>query len=353
MDRYKISVSSLLPLLVGLIVWSLAASHDGASMRQTAPSAQKIPSLSVLADFTPEEVQTLKAGQPVAKLLPADAEHEVAVAGAVWISAPVSAYLEAMKDIEHLQHGGRFLVTKRISDPPRPEDFAALQLTDFDMEQLKKCRVGDCGIKLDKAAIERIRTEIDWSKPTAKDDVNAIARQMALEFTTAYERDGNKALVIYANKKQPVDIAKEFDTIVGEMQPLWRVQPDLRQYLIGYPQVQLPNSTSFLYWQMVNDGIRPVFRINHVVITETTGHAVVASKLIYATHHFWTGLEIQELTPEPSRQGFWFVNVSRGRSGSLAGATKAPVRKKVREKSVEGLKDGMMQTKSYLEGSSR
>jgi len=91
------------------------------------------------------------------------------------------------------------------------------------VEQLKKCHVGDCGIKLDKSSIERIQTEIDWSKPTATADVNALVRRMALEFVTAYERGGNKELVVYANKKEPVDIAKEFDTIVGEMQPLWRV----------------------------------------------------------------------------------------------------------------------------------
>jgi len=179
--------------------------------------------------------------------------------------------------------------------------------------------------------------------------VNALVRQMALEFVTAYEREGNNALVVYANKKQPVDIAKQFDTIVGEMQPLWRVEPDLRRYLLEYPQAKLPNSTSFLYWQMVNFGIRPFIRINHVVITETAGHTFVASKLIYATHYFWTALEVRELIPDPSRQGFWFVDVSRGRSGSLAGLKKKPIRGKVREQSLKGLEEGMQATKSLLE----
>jgi hypothetical protein len=356
MDRYKKLLSARFVVLVGLVLLSLlTTAHHRAATRQVARPPEKVPSLSVLVDFTPEEIQTLKAGQPVSKLFQSDPDYEVAVAGAVWINAPIKAYIEAVKDIERLEHGHGFLVTKRISDPPRPEDFAALQLTDFDVEQLKECRVGDCGIKLNKSAIERIQTQIDWSKPTAKADVNALVRQMALEFVTAYEREGNKALVVYANKKQPVDIAKQFDTIVGEMQPLWRVEPDLRQYLLEYPQAKLPNSTSFLYWQMVDFGIRPVFRINHVVITETAGHTIVASKLIYATHYFWTGLETRELIPDASGRGFWFADVSRGRSGSLAksGPKGHVIREQARKHSLKGLNEGMMATKSFLESKAR
>jgi hypothetical protein len=356
MHRYMKLVSCrLVVVLTGLVLLPLTVAHHRAATSQAAGPPQKVPSLSVLVDFTPEEIQALKAGQPVSKLLQSDPDYEVAVAGALWVNAPIRAYIEAMKDIEHLEHGHGFLVTKRISDPPRPEDFAALQLPDKDIEELKKCRAGDCGIKLDKSAIERIQTEIDWTKPTAKDDVNALLRQMALEFVTAYEREGNKALVVYANKKQPVDIAKQVDTIVDEMQPLWRVEPDLRRYLLEYPQAKLPKSTSFLYWQMVNFGIRPVFRINHVVITETAGHTIVASKLIYATHYFWTALETRELIPDASGQGFWFADVSRGRSGSLAksGPKGHVIRDEVRKHSLKGLNEGMLGTKAFLEAKTR
>jgi hypothetical protein len=356
MDRYTKLVSShVRVVLTGLAVLSATIGHYRAATRQQAQPPEKVPSLSVLAEFTPVEIQTLKTGQPVSKLLQSDPDHEVAVAGAVWIDAPVEAFVAAMKDIEHLEHGRGFLITKRISNPPRPEDFAALELTDFDIEQLKKCRVGDCGIKLDKPSIERIQKQIDWSKPTAKEDVNALMRQMALEFTTAYHKEGNKALVVYANKKEPVDIDKEFDTIVGEMQPLWRVEPELRRYLLEYPQANLPNSTSFLYWQMVNFGIRPVLRINHLAMTENAGHTIVASKLLYADHYFWTALEIRELVPGPGPQGFWFVDVSRGRSGSLAksGPKGHVIRDEVRKHSLKGLNEALIGTKAFLEAQTR
>src|SRR5262245_40768214 len=51
-------------------------------------------------NLTPEENNRLLRGEPVTKLLPGDASKEVAVFGAIWMDAPVSAYVAAVKDIE-------------------------------------------------------------------------------------------------------------------------------------------------------------------------------------------------------------------------------------------------------------
>src|SRR4030095_15139776 len=97
------NTSRLFVVLIGLVLLSLTTAHHRAATRQAARPPENVPSLSVLVDFTPEEIQTLKAGQPVSKLLQSDPDYEVAVAGAVWINAPIKAYVEAMKDIERLE----------------------------------------------------------------------------------------------------------------------------------------------------------------------------------------------------------------------------------------------------------
>src|SRR5262245_28181709 len=197
---------SLLILIVGLIM-SLPSGNPFATTRQTN-LPEKLADLSDLAQLTPAEIQALEAGQPVSKLLNSNAKHEVAVLGAVWINAPVSKYVQAMKDIEPLEHGDGFLVSKRISDPPRLADFAALKLPAVDIEDLKKCRVDDCDVKLDENAIKRIQKEVDWSKPTAVKDVNEIMRQVALGFVTSYQQNGNQGLPVYRDNDEPTDVAK-------------------------------------------------------------------------------------------------------------------------------------------------
>jgi hypothetical protein len=72
--------------------------------------------------------------------------------------------------------------------------------------------------------------------------------------------------------------------------------------------------TSFLYWQDVQFGLKPTLRISHLSIREGPEDTVVASKMLYARHYFWTALELRTLVPDPSRgQGFWFFTTRRSR----------------------------------------
>lgn len=75
-----------------------------------------------------EERRKLALGGPVTKLLATDVSAETGVFGAIWINAPMQAYIAALKDIENFERGGGFKITKRISTPPRLEDFAELHL---------------------------------------------------------------------------------------------------------------------------------------------------------------------------------------------------------------------------------
>jgi hypothetical protein len=348
--RVKTSTVSIFFVLAGFVLLVSAARPTTVVTGQSDPPVNAA-GLSDLVQFTPSEVQALKAGQSVSKLLASGNDHEIAVAGAVWIKAPMTEAVQAMKNIEHLEQGNGFQVTKRISNPPRLEDFSALELPEEDVRDLRKCRAGECQVKLDENAIDRIQKEVDWSKPTVAAEVNAVARQLALEYVTAYQRGGNKELAVYRDKKRPAYVAEEFKAMVDEMPALQQRESALRQYLLDYPRTQLPNATSFLYWHKVSFGLKPTIMINHVVITETPQRVLVATKQLYASHYFWASLEIRELTPDPSRgEGFWFVDVSRGRSASLGGGVKGHViREHAEKESLKGLKEGMQVTKSSLE----
>src|SRR5215471_5543219 len=182
-SRTKAVNFSSLIMVVGFILFALAAAHPGAATGQAGPPA-KLSGLFDLVQFTPAEIQALEAGQAVSKLVTTHSNLEVAVAGAVWINAPVSEGVRAMKDIEHLERGNGFQVTRRISNPPRLEDFSDLELPEDDVKDLRKCRAGECEVKLDENAMDRIQNEVDWSKPSATADVNALVRQLALEYVT-------------------------------------------------------------------------------------------------------------------------------------------------------------------------
>lgn len=255
-----------------------------------------------------------------------------------------------MQDVENFERGGGFRVTKRISSAPTLKDFAQLHLPKEDVADLRTCRVGDCVVKLGEAAIHKFRTEVDWRAPDVQAKADAVMQRLAFDYATGYLEGGNERLAVYRDGSRPTFVAEEFREMVDQMPELTSYMPNLRRYLLEYPKESVPDAISFLYWQETEFGLRPTIRINHVAIREDPDETVIASKMLYASHYFWTGLELRVLFPDPSRgPGFWFVIVNRSRSDGLSGFTGFFVRRRVRSEVQKGMLAGLQATKKTLE----
>lgn len=300
--------------------------------------------------LTSAQHKQMLAAQPVTQLLDADPSREVAVFGAVWIKAPIQRYVDAVKDIEKFESGANFLVTKKVSTPPKLEDFAALKLPPDDVADLKSCRVGACQMKLSEASLLQVRKEIDWSKPTAQADAERLARRLALNYVTGYLEGGNARLATYRDSDRPTFVGEEFASMIDRIPSLTEYLPDLKRYLLEFPKATLPKSESFIYWQEAKFGLKPTIRINHVTITEAPTHVAVASKMLYASHYFWTALELRVLVPDAARgEGFWFVSINRSRSDGLSGFVGKLIRGKVRGEAEKGMQAVLALTKKQME----
>jgi hypothetical protein len=292
----------------------------------------------------------LLAGQPVTHMLDADPSREVAVLGAVWVNAPASRYVAMVRNIEAFEKGDNFRITKKISSPPRPEDFAQMDLPAEDVQDLRRCRVSSCELKLSEAALNRMRKEVDWSKPTAKAQAEALARSLALDYARGYLEGGNARLAAYRDSSRPMFVGEEFKSMIERLPALTEHLPDLKKYLLEFPNATLPNSESFLYWQEASFGLKPTIRMTHLVIDQQPTHVAIASKMLYASHYFWTALELRVLIPDPARgPGFWFVSVNRSRSDGLSGFVGSMIRGKVRGEAEKGMVAVLKRTKAALE----
>ncbi len=335
---------------------SLLALSFAATMTATARLAPGLPErlddyLTTTVKLTAEERARLVAGEPVTRLLDADENKEVGVFGAVWVDAPMGRYVGRVKDIETFERGGGFKVTRRISTTPRAEDFKEMRMTDEDVADLRTCTVGNCKVKLDEKGLARFQNEIDWSAPDHKAAVESLMRQLALEYVTGYVEGGDERLAVYRDKARPTFVARELRQMIDEAPELTGYLPLLRRSLLEYPKTTVGVSSSFLYWQETQFGLKPTVRISHLVIREGTNESVVASKMLYANHYFWTGLELRVLLPDPSRgAGFWFVTIYRGRADGLSGFTGRVVRGRVRSEVEKSALMGLKATKRILEG---
>ena len=139
----------------------------------------------VRSDSPTGELSDLQNGQVVRHGLPPQAPGEIAVAGAVRIRAPKAAFFARVRDIARFKSGEEMLQIGRFSDPPALEDLATLTVgpDDFDV---RSCRVGDCGIRLPAATIERFGREIDPKAADAQARGAQLFKQVLLDEVTAY-----------------------------------------------------------------------------------------------------------------------------------------------------------------------
>ena len=304
--------------------------------------------------LTTAQIGAVNRGEAVALDLRSEVDREIAVAGVVRIAAPAERLVALVHDIERFESGEGFLATRRISEPPALEDFASLELPAEDVAALAKCRPGRCDVKLGQGAFDRLH-EIDWKAPDVAAQVNALARQMALDYVRAYREGGNRELAIYLDSGRPQFVADEFVGLTGRLRDLPDPMPALAEYLVAYPNAaRAPGLEEFFYWSLGDFGLKPVVRLNHVVIQPARGgrtQFVIATKQLYASHYFHTALELRALVDDPQAPGraHYLVVFNVARSDGLTGLFGGVVKGKARDASRKGLAKALAATKRRCE----
>jgi hypothetical protein len=174
--------------------------------------------------------------------------------------------------------------------------------------------------------LERLRSEVDWSKPDARTRADEVFRRLLLERTAAYQAGGNSTLGTYVDKPGATPVAKELSSMMHASAYLTDLAPELRRYLDGYPHAELRNAESFFYWSKEAFGVQPVISVTHVAIftkaVNDTEMTFVVSQGVYTSHYFEGSLAVTiapevQGAPEPA---FYLLYVNRSRVDALKGA---------------------------------
>jgi len=150
-------------------------------------------------------------------------------------------------------------------------------------------------------------------------------------------------------------VADEFVGLTGRLRDLPDPMPALAEYLVAYPNAaRAPGLEEFFYWSLGDFGLKPVVRLNHVVIQPARGgrtQFVIATKQLYASHYFHTALELRALVDDPQAPGraHYLVVFNVARSDGLTGLFGGVVKGKARDASRKGLAKALAATKRRCE----
>jgi hypothetical protein len=341
-------------LLAAGLISSLADTH------MASPQAH-VP-LKFFADvgLTPQQIADVDAGRAVAKVLPWGGPSEVYVFGAVHVDGSPETYLAAARRVEGLSGTPGYQGVGEIREATTVADLHGLAFDPDDVKALRNCREGACDVQLPTTAIQSFHDGVDWSRPDAAQQVNALARPKVLELVRAYQRGGNAALGDYRDKQNPARVAEQFQTMIGRASALPDVLPELRRYLLEYPNATLAGADSFFYWEKVAFGMKPTIRVNHGVIYHGTVQgrsvAVVAIKQLYATHYFHTALDLSVCVDDGAAatpHGFYLLTLKGSQQDGLTGVKGSVLRKVVVDKTRSSLESALASIKQTVESATR
>lgn len=320
----------------------------GATLAQTsADDFQRL--LREKTAFAADDFAALEQGETIVKLAPVTDKREVAVSGLVNLRTSANHFLQSylnglgQKKNEAVMEAGRF------GKAPVVADLQQLTIEAEDIEDLKRCVVGNCEVKLSAQMIERFRREVDWQAADYQSRAAQLLKTMLVDYVRDYLARGTPALIEYNDKRNGVRLADEqqaLSTASGYLNDLLRDS-----------QANMGLVDEAIVWSKMKFGLKPVLVIEHIkVYKDERDHGpqvLVASQQLYANHYFNSSLALTAFVSLPdSDPAGYLVYENRSRTDGLQGAFGKLKRGMIENKAVAGLKSVLEHTKLTLEGGS-
>ena len=303
-----------------------------------------------------EQIQSISNGKAFAKIIDAGSAEQILVFGAVHIDSTPEKYLKFASDVDALRKLPSYLAIRKFSNPPVLSDLDGFTLEAEDVKQLKDCKPGHCEIQLPAESMEEFKKSVNWSAPDVADQVNRLARKMALDALLQYQKGGNAALGTYRDKNHPAAVAETFESLLSRLKALPVYLPDLNNFLLGYPSAKSANIESEFYWEKVNFGLKPTLRIVQAIVyrgaVATDPAYAIAIKQLYSSHYFETALDLTVClndASKPDRPGFFLITLKSSQQAGLTGFKGGIVRKVAVDKTRSSLERALGSIKQKLE----
>jgi hypothetical protein len=304
-----------------------------------------------------DQIAAIRRGQPVAKTLPSRTPAEVFLFGAVFIHAAPENYLRFARDLDRLRKLPSYLALGVFTHPPELSDLKGFSFDDDDIRALKGCKPGDCLIQMPASSIEELHRSINWSAADVNEQVNQLLQKTAAQRLLAYQREGNQALGVYNDKRDPTEVPQQFAYMLSYSKVLPEYLPDFYHYLLAYPDARPANVEDAFYWAKVKFGLKPTLRVVHAATMRgNPGDRVacaIAEKQLYSSHYFETALDLSFCVrggEDPKQPGFYLIMAMGSEQTGLTGAKGSVVRKVAVGRSVSNLQEALMTIKNTLEG---
>lgn len=251
-----------------------------------------------------EERATLDRDRVVARTLTGE-KGQVGVFVATRLNAQPDALVAWTHAIVELKQSKFVLAIGRFSDPPRLSDLDGLVLDDRDLDAIRRCRPGACGLKLSAAEIGALNVVAARAGAAWRDAVQREFRRLLVERVMQYRAAGLARSSPPADRPAAIHPQEALSEVI-DSSPYLRRLPDVMTWLTRYPRGET-TVESFFYWSKEHYGEgKPVISLTHVGIVRADANhrapgVLIAGKQIFATHYLESALGLSVIARSDDR----------------------------------------------------
>jgi hypothetical protein len=305
------------------------------------------PFLRRVIQLNDAQLAAVDKGEVVTKMLPTTDKPEIAAFGIVKTAGTVDQLLALARDVKKFRQVPQIPEMGYFSSPAKIEDLKGLTHPPDDIAALKRCKPGSCDVKLGTKGLERI-SKIDWKAADAEKQAVAIFNQGIVDYVTAYQQGGTDAMGNVIDKKQEKSRAQEYRTLLANSPYLVDYVKEFNDYLAAWPKGKLAGADDVLYWAKDTFGLKPVVSAYHATFYKGPRGALIANKLVAATHFFNATLEVMAGVPTPDGKGLYLLSLYRTRIDPPTGMLGGVLMGKVRDGIETGMKENLKLSRERL-----
>ncbi len=286
--------------------------------------------------FSPSELADLQKGRVVKHVIETPSSGEIAVVGAIRVTAAPSAFMNAVRNIVEFKRNPDVLQIGRFSDPPQLEDLRAL-IVDKDDFDARSCQVHDCGVRLPGDVIRRLPLDVDLGAADVQQRAARWFKDVLFEHVNAYWTGLPGRFLSYDDDPKTVRPVEEFEDLMKNTPAIGALSPALRDHVASFPAMRMVGAEDLLYWSKEKFGIAPFITVTHVVIACPSERVcLVASKDVYSSRYIDASLALTVTSFDAADgKAFYLVYMNRSRSSSLKGRLSG-LRKSIAERRARG-----------------
>jgi hypothetical protein len=305
------------------------------------------PFLRKVVQLDDAQLAAVEKGEVVTKLLPTTDKPEIAAFGIVKTAGTVDQLLTLAVDVQKFRQVPQIPEMGYFSSPATLENLKGLDHPPDDINALKKCKPGSCDVKLGTKGLEAA-SKIDWKAPDADKRAVAILNQAIVDYVNAYEQGGTDAMGNVLDKKQEKSRAEEYRALLDHSPYLVDYVKEFNDYLAAYPKGKLAGAQDVLYWAKDTFGLKPVVSAYHATFYKGPRGALIANKLLAASHFFNATLELMAGVPTPDGKGLYLLSLYRTRLDPPTGVLAGTLMGKVRDGIETGVKENLKTARERL-----